>query len=375
MKLRPSEIFDSYAEIAQREGLVSEAEESNARRGSDDISTIEALYGVKPNGDEKDILDQAHPESVIISPAYDRLNGLVENLKERHNVMMGIVNKPHQAKLTQHRYAQQELFDELIRIGFNMDNKDQVQLSKLADSCAERLTKEAALPLALPIIGGVAAVLGVAAVINNFGAKIDQGVIKNCDRVEIALNEILQDKDHANLSGDISNWLRYVGYVKDLGIKAANTQLNPVNLDTASAMVNDPTLTSAKVVLDEYCIACEELAKRIPSYVKALQVAPNAESKSDSDWWAAIKTVWNKFSPEKTEYVSTALMTLQQSLLQSRSEIEKRKSAAKEYVQQNQEDIMAAVQKRMQLTPPTGPVPAKPKGMDLTPAKPKGMVV
>jgi hypothetical protein len=150
MKQRNSEIFNEFAKIAIKDGLITEAEEketTNSNKDYDDM--IQMLYGIKPNGDEKHIMEQAHPESpVIIAPSYDRLNGLVENPLERQNVMVGIARRPTHGHLTQHRYASahQGLTEELVRIGFTMDNKDQDELRILADSCSQRIVKEAFWP-------------------------------------------------------------------------------------------------------------------------------------------------------------------------------------------------------------------------------------
>lgn len=351
MKTRTSEVFENYIEISRKAGLISEAEGDKPASiyDSSEISDVEALYGVRPNGkDEKDIIDQAHPGFCVISPSYDRLNGLVETEKERHNVMVGICNKLPQAKFTKHRYAQKELFDELIRLGFQMDNKDQTDLSILADSCAEKLSDFQINKIAFPwIVAGVAAVLGVAAVVNNFGAKIDQGVVKNCDRAENLLTDLSQEKDHQNLSSLISSWIRYIDYVKTLGIKASTIAPVNVSVDNAHQLINDPKITEINKNLTEYAIACEELAKRIPSYISAIQQTPGTDNEADPDWWAAMKSVYHKFAPEKLEIVITALQTLRESLMKSRSAIEKRKSAAQEYVNDNQDDIMSIVQKRL----------------------------
>lgn len=151
MKQRRSEVFDNFAEIAINDGLITESQESGTDRDDKEYrDTIEILYNVKAEGDSKEhILDQAHPESpVIIAPSYDRLNGLVENLFERQDIMAGIALRNNRGNLTQHRYAQQELVEELVRIGFDMDNKDEEDLRILADSCSERMVKEGFWPAA-----------------------------------------------------------------------------------------------------------------------------------------------------------------------------------------------------------------------------------
>ena len=60
------------------------------RMDSQDIDIIESLYNVKPDSSveyERNIIDRAHPHSVVISPAYDKINGLVENENERHDII------------------------------------------------------------------------------------------------------------------------------------------------------------------------------------------------------------------------------------------------------------------------------------------------
>ena len=159
-----SDIFNEFAKIAIEKGLITEAtevsDETNPRFDSLSNDDIKALYGVKPDGEsEKHILDQAHPESVYVAPAYDKMNGLVENLFERQDIMAWIATKPNDGKHTQERYvkASQDLTMALLNTAFMLDRTGNEALMKLADSCASRLveteiTKEAAIPLIIPIV-------------------------------------------------------------------------------------------------------------------------------------------------------------------------------------------------------------------------------
>jgi len=153
-----SSIFDEYAKIAEEQGLVSAAStkseralkkyrnDNDPRMGSDDISTIEALYGVKtddPVKYERNIIEMAHPKPVVISPSYDKLNGLVENENERQNITLNIVMRPTTGKnITQGpKYARKELMLELVKIANDMDNFDVEELRVLADDCIVGLKK------------------------------------------------------------------------------------------------------------------------------------------------------------------------------------------------------------------------------------------
>jgi hypothetical protein len=152
-----STIFDEYAKIAEAKGLVKIAQETESKElkkyksddhprvGSDDISTIEALYGVKPDSPLKykhNIMESAHPKAVIIAPSYDKINGLVENNIEQQTISINIVNKPTDGIPNYTKYAQKELLMELVRIANDMDNQGKEDLRKLADECIEELSNE-----------------------------------------------------------------------------------------------------------------------------------------------------------------------------------------------------------------------------------------
>lgn len=172
-----SEIFDSFVKIAQEKGIVNDSKDSKkkleetGRADSLDISAIEALYGVKPDaakgGDyKKNIMEVAHPNSVVISPSYDKLNGLVENNIERQNILLHIVNKTPDGHAVQRKYAQRELLLALVRAGNDLDNHDKHELRSLADHCLMQASekkgfkKQAFDPLTWAAIASAAAILG-----------------------------------------------------------------------------------------------------------------------------------------------------------------------------------------------------------------------
>lgn len=161
-----SDIFDAYAKIAEEKGLTSLADEDAAsqpqapkesaklkrykkspypRAGSDDISTIEALYGVKPDNTVKydlNIMEAAHPKPVVISPSYDRLNGLVENEIERQTININITQQPNNGNLNYKKYAEKELVFELVRLANDLDNAGREDLRVIADRCLENLNEK-----------------------------------------------------------------------------------------------------------------------------------------------------------------------------------------------------------------------------------------
>lgn len=152
--MKRSEIFEEFAKIAQEKKIISndskksfKALENNPRADSLDVSAIAALYGVKPETSDdmkykSNIMEIAHPNSLVISPANDRINGLVENNIERQNINLRIVNKNPDGLLTQRRYAQQQLALSLVRVANDLNHKNKIKLNKLADSCLREVNHE-----------------------------------------------------------------------------------------------------------------------------------------------------------------------------------------------------------------------------------------
>lgn len=168
-----------------------------ARAGSDDLSTIEALYGIKPeqiHEYEDNIMEVAHPNAVVLMPAYDPINGLVENNIERNNVMRYIVEKSPTANYNYHKYAQSELMFELVRIANEMDSKEQVELYKLADECLLDLhsLKKEAFPW---LVVGAVVLAGVLAA-TWLGSHIDdpdKGPLVNADNAIKQLQDLQEN--------------------------------------------------------------------------------------------------------------------------------------------------------------------------------------
>ena len=173
--MKRSEIFESFVKIAQEKGMISEADhaehtetdfhETNPRHDSLSIEQIGKLYNTKPNLPKdmeykNNIMEDAHPEPLVISPSHDKLNGLVESEVEGQNIRLRIVMKEPDGHLTQRKYAQKDLVLSLVRVANQLDNSDQEDLYKLADTCLA----QASGPIqkkgwVLPVVIGAAALL------------------------------------------------------------------------------------------------------------------------------------------------------------------------------------------------------------------------
>ncbi|HVI41787.1 MAG TPA: hypothetical protein VM577_14135 [Anaerovoracaceae bacterium] len=298
MKIK-SEIFDEYAKIAVEQGLISEAEEkTNPRYDTKTLSDIEILYGVKPNGEDDDILDKAHPNPMIIAPAYDRVNGLVENLKEQHNVMCGIARKPNDGKLTQHRYvnANNDLANEVIKLAFMLDKNDQEDLMSLADSCADRLTKEAIAPLIIAgIVAGVAALAeGLAYLSNNPESQnIKADATKTLKELDEATSDSWFGSGFAQLRPTlqpvIDNVSKLVKLADDFNADRALLTKSLLNVSSAVSKEQREKAVAQNAAeifrsgkdkeiantFNEFKSTCDAVVAAIPTAIKALEDAPS----------------------------------------------------------------------------------------------------
>lgn len=331
---RHSNFIDEFgASVIAKEGTIKTARE--VKRS--EPTSAELLYGLKPDGDV-DIIDLAHPTPVVIAPSHDKVNGLVENIKERQKIMVQIALKPTNGRQTAHIYAaaHEDLLDEVIRLGFLLDSKEQLDLMALADDCAARLSdrtvKEAALPL-LPIIGIIGAGVAALSLMNNFGEKIDSGVVGNCTRAIKQLQEVIESEEQKGLHPQIAQMIKNISYVKALGEKADGMSVPKPSINNAMS----PEAKQATDLLDEYADACQLLGKYLTPYIKLLKYAP--EETSSNSWLAGLEKVWEYIYPAEIKDAVTSLETLQKSLFESVSKIEERKSAVKSYIEANKDDI------------------------------------
>lgn len=316
MNPKRSEIFENFAKIALEEGLISQAEamtEDEKYRNSEYKDTIRALYNVKPNGEDDDILDKAHPEPVVVAPSYDKMNGVVENLKERQNVMVGVARKPNNGNLTQHKYAESKdnLFKQLISLGYLLDNKEIEELRVLADSCSERLVKNALAWWVIP--AGVAAVAGIAAIINNTSPS-DQGVLNNTER---AIEWITEAKETMpQISSKLDTLLQDLMTLRSLVYEY--NSLGSVDVSTPEKFVNVAQSQQDKfATVRKYKKACQIMAGRLTGYIDMLRTFTPQTTRMPFEWMEKLVDVYRWFDPDDSKEAALALETLQRSLIDS----------------------------------------------------------
>lgn len=340
-----SEIFDEYVKIMTDKGFVKKADlltQHDKENDSDYAETIKALYGVdiKLNDSNKEIIEQAHPESVIIAPSYDKLNALVENINERHNVMVGIVNKTPNGNLTQHRYASKNLLDELIRLGFDLDNAGEDSLSKTADECALLLAQEeekkikknafnwfAVIKAAPYLLRGIAAVSAIAGIKTNIIGRISQGVKPDAENALTALNKLKESVSAVN-HGKINGWIEGILYIQNNSIRAEQILGNSDNQNITD--VTDESSAKSKIkgsaeeieFLNEYAKMAKAVASRIGSggvvsdsgILAEIDKMQLQNEEAENDLWQSFEQILGGIFGNPKTYAKNSLVALRNSL-------------------------------------------------------------
>ncbi len=197
-----SDILNNFIKIAEEKGLISEKSsgktkqilEKTHRADSLSIADIEKLYGIKPdmakdNKYTRNIIEDAHPESYVASNAHDKLNGLVENINQRQDIILHILDKTPNGHLTQHKYAEKDLILSLVRVGNDLDNHNKEKLRILADTCllqvSNPLKKEGGWSLiSIPILLG-------ALYLQQHMAFANEGFERNHQKLSAEIDDLL----------------------------------------------------------------------------------------------------------------------------------------------------------------------------------------
>jgi hypothetical protein len=295
--MKHSEIFNSFVKIAQEKGLISNDSnaakkklEETGRADSLDISAIEALYGVKPNTPKsndykKNIMEAAHPNSVVVCPSYDKLNGLVENNIERQNILLHIVSKNPNGYSTQHKYAQQDLVLSLVRLGNELDNRNQDELRSLADFCLlqasnKQLKKQGAAPLIIGVVVGIAALFG------GLYAKqhmrfISDGFTADHQKLVAEIDDILESNSNFGVGYDYKP--EFLQIVRDLKVQVqayagVEKQIEgileklqmPRTVDQLKEMAKEPETQEITNSIKAFNTATQKIWSFLESFVKDL---------------------------------------------------------------------------------------------------------
>jgi len=341
-----SEVLDNYFKIATEQGLIEKSAYPQTktytsgfkdnRQGSDDISTVEALYGVKPNGkeDDKDIIEKAHPSTVVVSPAYDKFNGVVENVRERQNIMSNVALKNPNGNYSQKRYASatQDLVESLVRVGFVLDNNNQDKLRELADSCSEMVVKEAGWfrnlfltprsyysPSRLTgtswaLIGGLGAILGTAAILSKKEKTFDQGTVKNLNLLEEKIKET-KDEYPKLISGFIEDFSDTTSEVSKSIAALRNLKLVSRDKDTAEQFKEHiKKIDNFKKLAEKFKEQFEEIKPILESEAEAVSSGGKDDVEPSNQFTAGLKSLYRHFSANPAKELLQAANTVSENL-------------------------------------------------------------
>lgn len=336
-----SEVFENYINIMSEKGFVEKEAEAMTRVEKENSSeyrdTIKALYGldIKLNDSNKSIVEQAHPEKVIIAPSYDRVNGLVENIQERHDIMTGIVTKAPNGNLTQRRYAQKELLDELVRLGFALDNAGEEELSKLADECSVKLgaemndneviKKEAfAWAAALPfVLKAVPLIIGALAVKQHVIGTFSQGVVPDTEKAITELQNLaatVGPSDKAVLDRLVKILVlfkRKTDEIMPVLSSAENQQIesldNPQDISGVRYKVKGTQEEIKKV--NKYLSICSALASHLNSVEDQIRAMEPQRASHENEFLFTLKQIWEGVAGSDSSDAANATDALEDSLV------------------------------------------------------------
>lgn len=200
--MRRSEIFDNFIKIAEKKGLISDEDVQKKIKRLEDTSSherrspkeISELYDVKPKDQDykKNIMEIAHKDSFVFSPAHDKINGLIENENERQTINLNVLNKKVRGLLNNQKYAEDKLILNLLKLGNSLDAKDQEDLAVLSDTCLMQITKKAN-PL---IIGAVAAAVIGAIWFHQHLPNVNEGFSNNFETLISELDDLINANTH-----------------------------------------------------------------------------------------------------------------------------------------------------------------------------------
>lgn len=375
-----SDVEDNFVKIALEKGWIKQAEEkpeTKSRYTKSMLDAIELLYGYKPEEDKEfTMLERAHPEPVIIMPAYDAVNGLVENLYERQDIMHHIVTKPTRGFHNGERYvhAFNDLSNELIKAAFLLDKKNDYELMKTADFCAEQLTKAAwswrdlmspaafiATPAAAGLIGLLTvsgpvgwAVAGSVAAIEayaHWGRHYSQNIMDSINETISELEDILNDNDQTeSLKSQVKLMSNDLQAFKQI-ITSINYSVSDMNQSTNP----EKSAETAQENLTKIINSVDLMSDRIKNCVGLLK------SVEDLDGATGIfSTIKRQFWSSDVEDAILDLENLESLLKESKVNITAKYKASHDFVVQNKDSLQAQLQLEHPAKHPDADVRLKP---------------
>jgi hypothetical protein len=392
-----SEILDEYYRIAIEKGLIKkEAQQTREEKWADKEyrEKIQALYGLNINNTDKSIIEEAHPDMIIIAPAHDKVNGLVENELQRHDIMVGLVNKSPVPNTPTRKIAEQDLLDTLVSLGFALDSEEQYDLRDKADECSIELVKkvesksdktqikkEAVAPVAAAgllglswpwVLGIVGAVTAVGVLKNQLIGFISQGAIADTDRLISELNDITntvgpQNKPIIKEWVDALNWFKSESNkIKTVLVRKQSIQVRDTSSFDQVGLEKEGEYSKADFEqIKKYTKLVETVSANLPRLRAALNSMSEEKDTSESEWWSAIKGAWHSFVGSDLDDAKNATDALIKSLKSYIATLPGLVQKAQESAKETQSTIQSQLEQQSQESR-TVPVAHKQQAADVS---------
>jgi hypothetical protein len=266
-----SDVFERFAEI-MKEAYPDHAEHDEkmgkVRWDSLSIDQIGKLYNVKQQLPddmkyEHNIMEDAHPDSLVISPAHDKLNGLIENNIEGQNIRIRTVIRMSPGQLTHHKYAKKNLMLSLVSLANKLDNEDQQELCKLADTCLVQVGA----PLQKTAVWGIVIGLAGAALAALYAKQHlrmhSDGFAKDYEKASSEIDDLLNSNTNFGVGYAYTpEFIQTVNHLKTV-LAELNTEVQKIipvldKLETPHTkpeleqMLQQPDVQEVPRLLDEY---------------------------------------------------------------------------------------------------------------------------
>lgn len=338
--MKRSEVLENYFKIATESGLIkpSSIEKSadykdKTRYDSRSFSDIQALYGIDVGELEKNksITEVAHPDTLVVSPSYDLLHGVVENDAQRQEFMRYVATKEPNGNIVQRRYikASEDLLNTLVSIGFEMDSRDEEGLTAVADECASNLvsigkkkhtiSKEArryrryspssrSSGSSVGLLGGlgrlavnpyawaVAAVIGLGYLA--YGSTSVQNVYANSNLVLDRVSEFSNAPFYKSIYSSVTKLRNLSGKFKEFQGKVVARSLDDA-ADKSVGKLADSRVPDVVALTKEYKDCLQETLSLCDKWVGAINLYIDAmDNGTDSDALAKIKWLFRTVTPD-----------------------------------------------------------------------------
>jgi hypothetical protein len=303
-------MLELFNKVAEENGLFEQpfialAKDEEGDKKSD-IDPIALLYGKQKDVKTMDeLLEEAHPDVAVKSPAYDLMNGVVENLHQRQRVMVDIALKTPRVLQTNYRYikASQDLLEETTKLGFLLENKKS-KLMSYSDNCTDELIKEAGAFLAiipavkfiLPYVALFAAGVGATALASN-AIPGSLGILNDLNNAKKEVLDVI--KEHPKHSSSLSTFTSLldnthsaISSLEDLDIEFSNQRASLAALpkderiNAVISLYNQMASSKKDEKILEFIKKCNDMLSAVveatPQIITIIQKISSLEEKSST---------------------------------------------------------------------------------------------